>query len=681
MSFFIEQTLKRAEKLLSIGDDNEAEILYKSILYKYPNNLRAKKGLEILFSNHNGYNNLNLEHHISTIANHYSLNQLTAAIEISLDIINRGISNHIIFNLLGLCYQKQNKYDLALSAFEKSVSINLYFPEAYNNLGLLMKSVKKNSEAIKYFEQALQIDNKFIIALINLGNLYQETFDYKLAEKYYLASLKINPNLIKSFIGLGINYMNQKLYEFAEDHLQTALKISNDNPDAHFSMGKLYFELKNYKKSLFYYEQVLKINKGAYESLNNIGLIYILLEDYNNAKINFKKSLIVNPEFHDTWNNFGLLKLSIGDYEGAKNCHSKAEDIKPYYEKNLYNYAIVYREVNNFDKEIEYYDKVLKVNSQSKDANFNKAISLLKNENFEEGWQLYNSRWDVKLLGKKVLKPYCNFEFGKHYERLLIQGEQGIGDELLFSKIALDFVLFTNNLTISVDKRLIKILKNSNPNIEFIDRNQTINLNYYDGISSMGDLGQYVRKSEEDFLKNRSKLLIKNQLENEQLNKVFKKRKKPLVGISWYSSNKENGSKKNISLISLIESFVGVDCDIISLQYGDFEEEFRMIKGKYSIDIIDIKEVDKFYHIDELSFLIQKCDLVISTSNTNVHIAGALGKKVWLLLPFVNNWVWFKNRIDSLLYPNFKIFRQDFKRNWKEIIPKINNLLIKEFNK
>jgi len=677
MPFSLENIITKANKLSADGLYDEAIILYNSILLKFPNNMRAKYGLEKSLSNGSNKDNIDIENEITIIVNHLSSNQLNLVIEKALLIVGLDIKNHIVFNLLGLAYFYQKNFSLAKLSYEQSLKVNSNFPEAWNNLGLTMKAMSNLEEAIVCFQKAIKINYQFVNAITNLANLYQENFNFKLSEKFYKQSLKIDPSLYKSFLGLGINYLNQKLYKLAKFNFQKALNLSLKSSEIHFAMGNLYFELKEYDNAISHYNLSLELNESCYRSYNNIGIIYNILEDYVKASISFEKSILINPKFDEVWNNFAVLKLNIGDYQGAISFHLKASQLNPLDETNLYNHAIVYKETGNLTKEIQYYDEALKIKPKSGQINFNKSVAFLNNENFEKGWDLYDWRWEVKLLNNKVTKPFVKFNFDKYYKKILIQAEQGLGDEILFTTIAKEFISYADKLTISLDKRLIHLFRISMPDITFIDRNEIVNFDNYNAVLSMGDLGQYIRRSNKDFLQNRSKPLISQKLENEKLDYILKKSIKPLIGISWYSSNNKGWKKKNISLMEMVKVFEGIDCNIISLQYGDFSKEIEEINNTYGLNIINLKEVDIYNNIDDLSFIIQKCDLVISTSNTTVHIAGAIGKPVWLLLPFISDWKWFKNRTDSLWYPNFKIFRQNSDRSWGEVIKEIRNILNK----
>ena len=141
-----------------------------------------------------------------------------------------------------------------------------------------------------------------------------------------------------------------------------------------------------------------------------------------------------------------------------------------------------------------------------------------------------------------------------------------------------------------------------------------------------------------------------------------------VVGISWISFKSLNQSKKSIRLRDMEKIFSGLDIVLVNLQYGDVEDEIREFKEVTGIDIVQCASVDNREDLDGLAALIEVCDLVVSTSNVTVHLAGALAKETWVMLPrvLVNFW-WLIERTDSIWYPSLKLYRQSKLDDWDSV--------------
>ena len=117
--------------------------------------------------------------------------------------------------------------------------------------------------------------------------------------------------------------------------------------------------------------------------------------------------------------------------------------------------------------------------------------------------------------------------------------------------------------------------------------------------------------------------------------------------------------------------FHGLDITLVNLQYGDVDEEIREFKNETGLDVLQCTSVDNREDLDGLASLIEMCDLVVSTSNVTIHLAGALGKETWVLLPYVTHFWWLLDRTDSIWYPSLKLYRQKKSGDWEDICDKL----------
>ena len=152
---------------------------------------------------------------------------------------------------------------------------------------------------------------------------------------------------------------------------------------------------------------------------------------------------------------------------------------------------------------------------------------------------------------------------------------------------------------------------------------------------------------------------------------------KTVVGISWKSFNSLNPLKKSVQLKNMEPIFSGLDVVLVNLQYGDVKDEIREFKEATGIDVIQCASVDNREDLDGLAALIEVCDLVVSTTNVTVHLAGALAKKTWVLLPYVPNFWWGSDRSDSIWYPNASLYRQPKLNDWDSVYVSIRKDLDK----
>ena len=142
-----------------------------------------------------------------------------------------------------------------------------------------------------------------------------------------------------------------------------------------------------------------------------------------------------------------------------------------------------------------------------------------------------------------------------------------------------------------------------------------------------------------------------------------------------------NQEKKSVQLKDLGRIFSGLDVVLVNLQYGDVEDEIRELKEETGLEVVQCASVDNREDLDGLAALIEVCDLVISTSNVTVHMAGALAKETWVLLSYVANFWWLLERKDSVWYPSLTLYRQPNLNDWDSVYASMREDLQRKLTK
>jgi ADP-heptose:LPS heptosyltransferase len=149
-----------------------------------------------------------------------------------------------------------------------------------------------------------------------------------------------------------------------------------------------------------------------------------------------------------------------------------------------------------------------------------------------------------------------------------------------------------------------------------------------------------------------------------------------ICGISWKSKNENIGDLKSVNIEDLLPIFKIRNLQFVDLQYGDTTEEKSVLKNA-DIEIKKIDEIDNFSDIDSLTSLIDACDFVVTTSNVTAHLAGAIGKETFLILPYSDGvlWYWHYGDRKSLWYPSINQYFKTDLEDWGPIIKEISEAI------
>ena len=224
-----------------------------------------------------------------------------------------------------------------------------------------------------------------------------------------------------------------------------------------------------------------------------------------------------------------------------------------------------------------------------------------------------------------------------------------------------------SSLSVFVDPRLQDLCKRAMPNINFVKDLEDLEDIECEHHLPLGSVPGLIRNDISDFDRTVKGYLKADPQRVELIRDELKLEGKTVIGISWKSFNSLNPLKKSVQLKDMERIFSGLDVVLVNLQYGDIEDEIREFKEATGIEVIQCASVDNREDLDGLAALIEVCDLVISITNVNVHLAGALAKETWVLLPYVSIYFWLLDRADSIWYPSLTLYRQPTLNDWDSV--------------
>ena len=341
---------------------------------------------------------------------------------------------------------------------------------------------------------------------------------------------------------------------------------------------------------------------------------------------------------------------------------------------------MAYHELGEVFKSIKVLKEAKKINKDHSMVLHNWSLQNLIIGNFKEGWEKHEYRWKNEPQ-VNVRWPIQDRELwrGELDKRVIVWKEQGIGDDIIFLGLIPEARDRCQSLSVFVDPRLKKMCERSIPGVTFLPNIEALQKEEFDYHIPTGSLPGLMRNDISDFDRTITGYLKADPERVKLLGKELGFKGKRIVGISWKSFKSLNQTKKSVDLKDFEQIFKDLDVTLLNLQYGDIDEELQKFSKETGIEVIQCSSVDNREDLDGLAALIELCDLVVSTSNVTIHMAGALGKETWVLLPYVANFWWLLDRTDSVWYPSLRLYRQKSLNDWESVFPLIREDLQDKF--
>lgn len=490
------------------------------------------------------------------------------------------------------------------------------------------------------------------------------------AKVIYENLLKIVPSHPEVLGNLGTIELQNGNTELGVAHLKKSISIDPLQFNFLMNLGNGLLDLNDPLESFSCYEAARKINSKSTTVFYNRGRALKALKRHQEAIESYESSIRLDAHNYLSYMNLGFIMNEQRRYQEALKNYNRAIEIAPKNYQLFYNRGVVYSNLNLQQPALDDFDEALKLNPAFKQALYIKSFIKLASQSFKDGWNLYENRWQSSEKERylKTSKPELT-NFSVVHKTIFIWAEQGIGDQILYSSLLYDAFKTHNRFFVSLDPRLIPLYKRSFSHLDhvtFISIHQKLAESKYEFHLPIGSLGKFFRNSIEDFNSHPKAYLKTDETQVSTLRNNIKKNSQKICGISWLSKSIDVGKEKSLSLTQLLPILTMHNTTFINLQYGDTNEEVGKILNQHGIEIHTINEIDNFYDPDGLASLVNACDYVVTSSNVTAHIAGALNKETYLLIPYAHGktWYWGESESKCLWYPSIHIYQCDISGLW-----------------
>ncbi|MCF8067713.1 MAG: tetratricopeptide repeat-containing glycosyltransferase family protein [Desulfobacterales bacterium] len=474
----------------------------------------------------------------------------------------------------------------------------------------------------------------------------------------------------------AIAHHREGRFEEAVAIYRSILQIEPNNPDALHLFGVVAHQKGRPDFALTLMGRAIKQSPKIPLYHSNIGLVYQALDNWDLAVESFLEAIRLQPDYAEAYCNLGAAMSEKGHLETAIEQYKRAIAFNPFYTEAYNNLGVALKCKGDLESARTHFDKAIQLNPGFAVAYINRASINLLLGNFLDGWNDFE--WRIMHADWKYTYPILYDKpcwDGKpfHGKRLLIQEEQGIGDTLQFIR----YLPMVKALGGTVIFETVKSLKGLLQFFPGIDELTSCN---FDGKPET-DFDLYIHHlslpklfgTTLETIPAAVPYIFANPLYAAYWEKLLKGTDFK-VGIVWAGRPEHtNDHNRSCGLKYFEPLFTLPGIKIYGLQKGTAALEAN--NPLYQDIFVNFDE--KFKDFNDTAGAIHNLDLVISVDTSVAHLAGAMGKPVWLLLPFSPDWRWMVGRDESPWYPSMRLFRQPRNGNWGSVFKKVESELKK----
>jgi tetratricopeptide (TPR) repeat protein len=527
------------------------------------------------------------------------------------------------------------------------------------------------AEAGAIYRDILQANPAEFGALHLLGVIEYQNARYEQAAALIWQALQVNPRSAEAYSNLGIVYADQQRAAEALACFGNALALRSDYAEALYNRANVLRALKRFAEALADYDRALAQRPGYADAWNNRGIALAKLRRHGEALESHGRALELapgNPEFH---NNRGVALKEVQRHGEALADYEAALALRPDYPEALNNRGQALQACGRYEESLACYTQALALRPAYAEAHTNLGLCRLLLGDYAQGWPEYEWRWKnpaLELAPRSFAQPQWDGAQDLRGKRILLHMEQGLGDAIMALRYVPLVAARDAQVVFEVAPALAPLLAGlageyrvvlqgaALPETDFHCPLLSLPLAFGTTVESIPAKIPYLVADGEAAAAWRGRLAPQGGM---------------LVGLCWRGNpDYPRDAERSFEFARLAPLFELPGIRFVGLQKEMLDEERRLAAT-----------LPRFVHpgadFADTAALLAALDLVITVDTSWGHWAGAIGKPVWVLLPFSPHWPWLTEREDSPWYPTARLFRQPGIGNWNHVVRTVRDELFR----
>lgn len=593
----------------------------------------------------------------------------------------------------------------ALAAYDRALLANARDAECHNNRAVVLKELGRFEEALAGFDRALQYAPRFVGVHNNRGNVYREMKEFDLALQCYdqelalgerpdvcfnraivlqaleqakpaLAAygraIELKPAFALAYVKRALLLEKMNRFDEALVDCRKALSLDAGSAEAHIAHGIVLYAVRRTREALAAFEEALQLEPDNPDTWDRCGIAHRELKECEAAIACHDKAMALGGERIGSVLNKGNVLRDMGQAEEAIRLYHRTLEISPHFADAYINLGTVYEAMGRRDDARASYDRAIELDPDLALAHWNRSLLDLQDGNFADGWRGYEWRWKTTSLGiykekRDFDEPLWTGEEDLHGKTILLWGEQGFGDVLQFCRYATMVAARGATVLLEVKAPLRELMRGVEGVSQVLVRGEP--LPQFDCHCPLLSLPLAFGTDLATIPAPRSYLRA-DAAKVAQWAPRLGEHAGVRVGIVW-SGNPFHVNDRNRSVdFERFALLLGLTAG--SVQFVSLQKEIRPADQEALDACPAVLQVGSaLADFGDTAAVCELLDLVITVDTSIAHLAGALGKPVWIMLPPNSDWRWLRDDSICRWYPSGRLFRLHAQGEWEAVFERV----------
>jgi len=570
----------------------------------------------------------------------------------------------------GFRHMRAERYLEAQICCQQGLAIDPEHPNILHLMGLLSIQGQQYDHAVEWIARAIRQDPRPEY-LLSLGRTLQLQGRHEDALKTFDKAVQLKPDDAELWKNLGNALVDLKRPQDALLSFQLALKLNPRHWNAAYQCGLVLRGQGQLEAALSYLDLACSLQPEQPSVLELRAAVLFGLRRFEEALADSRRVYAINPDNADTCNNIGSALQWLGRDEEALPWLDRCLELRPDYLAAFSNEMLALQQLRRFDEAVAVYHRLKAVDPDNAAADWDLALLHLLTGNFEAGWAGREARWRLPSSYPEIPCPLWLGEGSLEGKTILLGADEGLGDTIQFARYVPMVAARGAQIVLLVKDPLVPLLAGLPGVSRCVPISAANTLPAFDVHCPLCSLPLAFGTTLDTIPPGTSYLpppaASRVKIWEDRLGPHDRLR----VGLVWSSNPDHKNDHNRSSSLRTFSAMFDVDATFISLQ-KDPRPDDKAILSERS-DIVDLTA--HLTDFVETSALISCLDLVITVDTSVAHLAGALGRPTWILLPYTPDYRWLLDRDDSPWYPTVRLFRQQASRDYADVIDRVRTEL------
>lgn len=569
----------------------------------------------------------------------------------------------------GNAFFAEGKLDAAADCYRQALELERDYAEAHNNLAHIYLQQGRDEEAESHLARAIELKPGLANAHFNLGKLFQKTGRTERALAAYDEALALSPNHPGMQFQLGEAFFSLGKIDEAISCLRLAIRLSPDDHLLHYNLAMLLLDKGEANEAIASLNRTIALAPEFVDAYLDLGSLFRGRKELVSAALYYEKAVALRPSHAGTHRHLGLVRLMQDKQDEAIACFREAVRLDPNFADAHMSLAEALQKRGKLDEALISIGLALQLAPAVPESHMVRGVTLkdcglyaeaeqclrhawtlkpsdvttfalstilLAQRKYDEGWDLFRRRfYDAD---KSERRDFGHMQWAGediHDKGIVIWGDQGVGDEILFASLIPDVVARSRRCVVECAHKLVPLFAQSFPGAVVVPKMAPPHPATREGIdfqAAVSDTASWLRPDLPSYPRHTGYLSASPTGVARWKARLAELGSGPKIGFAWRSGLTYGQRSLHYTRLDQWDAIFSIQgMHFVNLQYGDCANELRDVGSRLGVPLHDFKEIDLFGDLAEAAALNLALDLVISAPTATAFLSAALGVPTWMM--------------------------------------------------